>query len=227
MSTTHTEKAETSRPSAEIECEIDSKLIKRFVVDQDESAFIEIWERYNKYIWKLAFNYLYSKEDADEIVQDTFIRAHRSLTDFRSESCLKTWLFKIARNKCTHRYYYNRRRRKRDHHSLDTPLGADTARTLADLLPDENADPYQAAVRFETENMAGRFMSKLPDHQHMLLVLTLDNVPYDAIASQLATNSGTVKSRVSRARSCLRQKILEECPEIGTFKSSLEYTHRR
>src|SRR5688572_17146607 len=75
----------------------DAVLVRRFI-DGDESAFVEIVERHREKIYSVVGSFLKNRADAEEIVQDTFIRAYRGLVRFRGDSSLATWLHRIAVN---------------------------------------------------------------------------------------------------------------------------------
>ena len=88
----------------------DAELVRRFR-DGDESAFVEIMTRYRRKILSIALALIRNRADAEEIAQDTFVRAHRGLAGFRGDSSLATWLFRIAVNLSRNRYRYFCRRR--------------------------------------------------------------------------------------------------------------------
>src|ERR1700677_3557304 len=79
------------------EADYDAKLVNRFN-SGDEDAFVEIMARYRSKVSAIAFSHLRNHADAEEITQDTFIRAHRGLARFRGDSSLATWLHRIAFN---------------------------------------------------------------------------------------------------------------------------------
>src|SRR5215217_2635693 len=79
------------------EAALDAELVRRFN-SGDDSAFIEIMERYQRKIFTIVLGLLRNRADAEEITQDTFIRAHRGLGRFRGDSSLATWLHRIAVN---------------------------------------------------------------------------------------------------------------------------------
>ena len=84
----------------------DDELVRRFNAG-DESAFVEIMGRYRVKILYVAIDLLHNHADAEEIVQDTFIRAYRGLARFRGDaSLLATWLHRIAANLARNRYWY-------------------------------------------------------------------------------------------------------------------------
>ena len=208
--------ASTRRAMSAAEAERDFELIRRFNTG-DESAFVEIMTKYRDKIFSVALSLLRNHADAEEIAQDTFIRAHRALVRFRGDSSLATWLHRIAVNLARNRYWYFHRRRRHTTLSLDCALDADSNATLGDLLADKVADPAHEATTNEFVALVADCMDKL-DARHRE-VLTLRNVlhrSYDEIAATLGINVGTVKSRIARARQNLWALLAEACPEFST-----------
>jgi len=111
----------TAKAESAAEAAYDATLVTRFNAG-DESAFVEIMRRYHNRLFSLAHNLLRNAADAEEIVQDAFIRAHRGLANFRGDSSLATWLYRIALNLSRNRYWYFFRRRRQDSLSLDHSL---------------------------------------------------------------------------------------------------------
>ena len=205
-----TERALTSKAEAQR----DALLVSRFN-DGDESAFLEIMTRYREKIFGITFALLRNRADAEELTQDTFIRAHRALPNFRGDSSLATWLHRIAVNLARNRYWYYFRRRRQDTLSLDCPLGDEGDATFTDLVATEAPDPAREAVTSEFAALIGACMEKLePSHREILTLRSFLHQPYDEIAATLGINVGTVKSRIARARENLRLLLAEMCPEF-------------
>jgi len=193
----------------------DAGLIFRFNAG-DESAFVEIMERHRTKIFSITHALLRNHADTEEIVQDTFIRAHRGLARFRGDSSLATWLHRIGVNLARNRYWHSFRRRRHRTLSLDCALGEENGATFADLIASDAASPAQENSRTEFSELVATCMDQL-DSTHRE-ILTLRNVldrTYEEIAVALDLNVGTVKSRIARARHNLRVRIAARCPEFG------------
>src|SRR5471032_3103715 len=93
------------------EATLDSQLVSRFNAGE-ESAFVEIMNRHKARIFAAAMALLRNHADAEEITQDTFVRAHRGFSKFRGDSSVATWLHRIAVNLARNRYWYFFRRRR-------------------------------------------------------------------------------------------------------------------
>src|ERR1044071_6589443 len=142
------------------EAQYDAELVKRFN-EGDESAFVEIMTRYREKIFSVALALLRNRADAEEIAQDTFVRAHRGLARFRGDSSLATWLHRIAVNLARNRYWYFFRRRRHATLSLDCALDTDTNATFADLIASGAADPAHEAVTSEFATLVAACMEQL------------------------------------------------------------------
>lgn len=196
------------------EAAYDVTLIQRFHKG-DESAFVEMMQRYHGRIFGLANNLLRNAADAEEITQDTFIRAHRGLVNFRGDSSLATWLYRIALNLSRNRYWYFFRRRRQDSISLERPLTDESDATFADLIAADAQNPVQETVTQEFTDLIAACMEKLdPRHREILTMRNILNQPYEEIARALGINVGTVKSRIARARENLRKLLAEAAPEF-------------
>jgi RNA polymerase sigma-70 factor (ECF subfamily) len=215
--------ASSDASSSAQEARYDAELVKRFNAG-DESAFVEIMNRYRGKTFSIALALLRNRADAEEITQDTFIRAHRGLANFRGDSSLATWLHRIAVNLSRNRYWYFFRRRRQDSLSLDHAIGEGREGTFADLIAAETRDPAQESACNEFAALVAACMEKLDrSHREILTLRNVLNQPYEEIARTLRINVGTVKSRIARARENLRTLIAETCPEFEPEERGVEY----
>ncbi|HVS53586.1 MAG TPA: sigma-70 family RNA polymerase sigma factor [Opitutaceae bacterium] len=211
------------RHASRAEAVVDGALVQRFNAG-DETAFTEIVARHRERILALAERFLRNHADAEEIAQDTFIRAHRGLARFRGDASLATWLHRIAFNLARNRYWYFYRRRRHLTCSLDAPLGADTTATFGDVVATTEADPARQATVDEFSVLVTTCMEKLcAGHREILTQRNLFHRSYDQIAHALGTNDGTVKSRIARARGKLRRLMLAACPEFSADAAAAEW----
>ena len=189
---------------------LDRLLVDRFR-QGDQSAFEQMVSRYWGRIYAMVHQLLRNPEDAEEVTQDTFIRAHRGLVNFRGESAFSTWLYQIATNLARNRYWYWWRRRRDKTVSFDQPIGGDNETTLAEVIPAELETPEDATITQEFVNRIAECMGKLsPKHREILVLRNVKNLSYEEIAEILHISVGTVKSRIARARESLRAKMGDE-----------------
>lgn len=193
----------------------DADLVRRFRFG-DEDAFVAIVSRYRDKMFSIAFAHLRNYADAEEIAQDTFIRAHRGLARFRGDSSLATWLHRIAFNLSRNRHKHNFSRRRHTTLSLDCSFSDDSRETFADLIACDAPNPAREATACEFSEIVARCMEKLGDCQREILVLRNgQSQSYADIAETLGINIGTVKSRIGRAREHLRMLLAEAYPEMA------------
>ncbi len=205
---------EAKRAASRLAAAEDAELVRRFVAG-DEAAFTEIVHRHREKVFAIVSGMLRNHADAEEIVQDTFIRAHRGLAKFRGDSSLATWLHHVAVNLARNRYWYFHRRRRHATISLDCPISDDGAGTVSDLLPCANQGPTREAMTTEFHELVTACMDQLPSAQREILALrNILNHSYDEIAATLNIQVGTVKSRIARARGQLRTLMSQACPEF-------------
>lgn len=178
--------------------------------DGSRAAFDLLVDRHSGRLYQVAFGLLGNREDAEEVVQDAFIRAFRSLAGFRGESGFATWINRIVVNLARNRYHWNRRRGSNLNISIsDRPHGLDDDRDQEDLkIPDDKLSPEQLIGRAELEQTVLRGFDALPDKLRETLVLRhVEDMSYEKIAAVLACKVGTVKSRLARGREMLRELL--------------------
>ncbi len=189
---------------------MDRILVDRFK-NGDAAAFDEMVARYWTRIYSMVNQLLRNPQDAEEVTQDAFIRAHRGLENFRGDSAFSTWLYQIATNLARNRYWYWWRRKRDKSVSIDAPLGGDGDATLADIIPAEVETPDDIAVTQEFVARIGQGMERLSaKHREILTLRNIKNLSYEEIADILGISVGTVKSRIARARESLRAKLGED-----------------
>ena len=192
------------------EVALDNMLVERFK-SGDAAAFDQLVARYWDRIYAMVHQLLRNAEDAEEVTQDAFIRAHRALGDFRGESSFSTWLYQIATNLARNRYWYWWRRKRDKSVSLDAPVGPENDTTIAELIPAEQETPEDATVTQEFVRRVAECMDELNEkHREILILRNVQNLSYEEIAEILGISVGTVKSRIARARDSLREKLGDE-----------------
>jgi len=155
-----------------------------------------------------AYSLLKNREDAEEVTQDTFIRAQRGLETFRGDASFSTWLYQIATNLSLNRYWFWWRRKRHASMSLDQSLTDDEATSLHDILPSAEEDPGQVHATQELVNEVEGAMKRInASHREILTLRNVKNLSYEEIGEVLGISVGTVKSRIARARESLREAM--------------------
>ncbi|WP_076998301.1 RNA polymerase sigma factor [Variovorax sp. KK3] len=152
--------------------------------------------RLHRFIWRHIGHY----EDANDIVQQAFVAASQAIERFRGEAELSTWLYGIAMNLV--RNYLSRSPNRRYTFESDDKLEG---------VPGvEHEEPSAALARQQLLRELANSMAELPKSmQEVLMLVAVDEMPYEEAAAVLCVPVGTVRSRLSRARSVLRSKLAE------------------
>ncbi|HTL67421.1 MAG TPA: sigma-70 family RNA polymerase sigma factor [Lacunisphaera sp.] len=217
-------------PEASSNASYEAALVRRFN-SGDESAFTEIMERYHSHILALARRCLDNEHDAEDIAQDTFIRAHRGLNNFRGDSSLSTWLCRIAVNLARNRYWYFFRRGRHVTVSLNQPVAENQTLPLVEVVPADDPTPPRMAMQNEFVSLISNCLDQLEaQHRDILRRRYILHESYEEIGRSLNINIGTVKSRIARSREKLRRLVHHAAPEFGHhcsladfFESSRDY----
>ena len=189
------------------EVALDRLLVDRFK-NGDESAFNEMVSRHWDRIYGMVHQLLRNQQDAEEVTQDAFIRAHRGLVNFRGDAAFSTWLYQIATNLARNRYWYWWRRKRDKTVSFDQPVSADNDTPLSEVFVNEMETPDDITVTNELVDRIAESMEKLnPKHLEILILRNVTNMAYEEIAEVLGISVGTVKSRIARARESLRTLV--------------------
>ena len=176
----------------------------------DEGAFAEIVRGYQRRVYGVAMRMTRRHEVADDVSQDTFIRAYRSLDRFELGRPLGPWLVKIAVNLSIN-YLNGAARREQSLYTEDTPDGP----VEPAAKPDPSREPLESNPlrRLLSSEFAGALSSALdklsPEHRAVFLLKVDEGLRYDEIAETLSISRGTVMSRLFRARSRLKT-LLED-----------------
>lgn len=167
--------------------------------------FKDILYTYQNKVYNQAFRMLGNAEDAEEASSDIFLKIYHSLEDFRGDSKMSTWIYRIASNVCISRL----RKKQLDIRSLDEPIGDDDNATLADLVASDDATPESI---MESEEMAEMVRSKVnelhPDWAMAISLYHFDDLTYDEIAEIMEIPKATVATYIFRGRKQLAKKLM-------------------
>ena len=180
----------------------DSELIAQALND-NQKAFQELARKHRPSVYHIVFKIVRDKETADDLVQETFMKAFSALASYRPEYRFSTWLYKIAAN-CSIDYL----RKKRIHAlSLERPLENDQGSRPLDIA-DYSYHPERELVRKEQRMSIEEAINSLPDkYREVIIYRHKDDKSYEEIADLLGIPIGTVKARIFRARELLKKKL--------------------
>jgi len=175
----------------------DNEIISR-VLQGEQNAFAGLVDRYRNYVFTLVLRFIKNREEAEEVAQDIFIKAYRSLADFRRESKFSTWLYTIVNTTCITFL----RKKRLDTYSLDNEKVFEVA---------DNVDSGFSANQVEHKsriNMVTKAIALLnPDDAEVITLFYKGEQSLEEIGLILGVEPNTVKVRLHRARQRLKEKM--------------------
>jgi RNA polymerase sigma factor (sigma-70 family) len=175
----------------------DTEIIKK-ILQGEQALFAQLVQRYQRYVFTLVSRFTSNREDAEEISQDIFVKAYRSLADFRGEAKFSTWLYTVVRTSCI---TFLRKKQ------LDT-ISLDNERTLVQLENKEsgfNANIVEQKSRHAMLNAAIQLLS--PDDSQILTLFYKGEQSLEEIGRIMGLEPNTVKVKLHRARNRLKEKM--------------------
>ena len=174
----------------------------------DEQAFGILITHYQQMAKRVAQQILRTEEAAADAVQEAMIKVYRALPRFQ-EGNFRSWLLRIVTNTC---YDHLRRQKRRRALSLDELTeGSDSEASLGERAQDTVEDPETMALQSEQMQALLSAIDDLPAwHRHVVLLIDVHGMDYEEAAEQLGVPLGTVKSRLSRGRAALRDRLVRD-----------------
>ena len=170
----------------------------------DADAFEQLLLEHQKNVYNLCYRMANDPDDAMDLSQETFLRAWRCLDQYQFASAFSTWLYRLCSNLCID-FLRKRRRQQTVPLTFEDADGEEQTYAVPDPapLPEE-----QVELKLTRETLQAAMAQLLPEHRAILQLRVCEDLPYEQIADILDIQVGTVKSRLSRARTQLK-KILE------------------
>jgi RNA polymerase sigma factor (sigma-70 family) len=175
----------------------DNEIISK-VLGGDQQAYALLVDRYQRYVFTLTLRFLKTREDAEEVAQDVFIKVYRSLADFRGASKFSTWLYTIVNTTCITFL----RKKRLETHSLDNEKVFEAADSIDSGM---RANLVEQKSRIAMVNQAIQLLNT--DDAEVLTLFYKGEQTLDEIAAILAIEPNTAKVRLHRARTRLKDKM--------------------
>jgi RNA polymerase sigma-70 factor (ECF subfamily) len=176
----------------------DAELVRRTQAG-DQEAFRELYDRYHRQVLAVAVAMTGGSDDAMDVAQETFVRAHKNLPSFLGESSFYTWLYRIAVNVGID---FRRRQKRRSEVLQADPIEDDASD------PERTVDPSAEASRRELGARILRGIDELtPEHKAAIILREIEGLSYEDIARVMQCSKGTVMSRLHYARKKLQAKL--------------------
>jgi RNA polymerase sigma-70 factor (ECF subfamily) len=184
---------------------IDSELIAR-TKDGDPRAFDELVVKYSPRLYGLIYHMTSNHEDTNDLLQDVFSKAYRSVSYFRGKSSFYTWLHSIAVNMTIN---FLKKRNRRTHPSLNDP-DSSIENDPDFIAATSNGDPTRDVSIHELQKKLNVAMMKLSeDHRLVVTMFDIQGIPHAEIAKILKVSEGTVRSRLFYAHRQLQNSLQE------------------
>lgn len=156
----------------------------------DAGAFEEIFRAYADYVFNLTLRMIRSREDAEEVTQEVFIMVHRNLRNFKGQSSLKTWIYRIAVN-ATLNYLKKERVVRTKTVEYDEEVYA---------YPGKDEQTVRNTKEYNERVINALLAELTPDQRACILLRNMDGLTYEEIAQALNIDMNAVRSRIKRAR---------------------------
>jgi RNA polymerase sigma-70 factor (ECF subfamily) len=172
----------------------------------DHVAFARLMRRYNRRLYRLARAVLKDPAEADDVLQEVYLSAYRSLRQFRGDAALSTWLARLVLNECTGRLRRHHRRQN------VVPMVSSTNRPEVDTVAARDSElPDTAIARAQIRDILEHKLDELPEPYRLVFVLrSVEELSVQDTAQTLDIPEDTVRSRHFRARSLLREALAQE-----------------
>jgi RNA polymerase sigma-70 factor (ECF subfamily) len=182
-----------------MELDSDAVLVRR-ARDGDFDAFELLFERHRTLVYRFAYQMVPRRDDAEDIVQEAFVRAYQHLDRYRDEAKFTTWLLRIVTNLCTDQARMSQRRTALEQQEAQGALDWMTIGTTEDPIQNLEEDRRKIALR--------KALHALPSHHRTVIILRdIEEREYTEISQILSCTVGGAKLRVLRARRALKDRI--------------------
>ncbi|MBC8081323.1 MAG: RNA polymerase sigma factor SigW [Gorillibacterium sp.] len=172
----------------------------------DRMAFAGLVDLYKDKMFHLGYRMLGSPHEAEDVVQETFLRVYTNLDRYDEFQKFSTWIYRIATNLCI-----DRLRKRKASYSLDAEMPDGEGADWYSLLPSQQATPEEQTMLTETQESIRKAINTLPEKYKSVVILRyLQDMSLQEIGDVLDMPVTTVKTRVHRGREFLRKKLQSE-----------------
>ena len=191
----------------------DTKLLVKKAQNNNLAAFEELVNIYQNKVFVLCVRLAGNPDDAQDIAQEAFIKAYRSIGNFRNEADFGTWLHRITVNVWLN---YKRKNGGRQILSLDEPYPVEDGDSMRREVAAPDGDPLRELEEKEFRGLVRVALDNLSEEQRAVLVLReIEGYSYEEVSRMLGCSMGTVKSRLNRAREMMRRRMFELVKNSG------------
>jgi RNA polymerase sigma-70 factor, ECF subfamily len=189
-----------------------------------EEAYAWLIGEFHQPIYSLVYRIVADGADAADTTQEVFLKVFRGMRQFHGQSSLKTWIYRIALHEASNRRRWWFRHKARET-SMEPVEGAEPGTAIRDSLMDAGESPFDSVVRQEVRRHVEDELRKVAEPYRSTVILRdLEEMSYEEIAEITEVSLGTVKSRLTRGREALKQRLtayMEQTPPQRGSKASL------
>ncbi len=189
----------------------DFSLIDKATLEDDESAYADLMDRYKKPVYHMILKMVRNVDDAEDLTIEAFAKAFKNLKRFKKDYTFSTWLFRIATNNAIDFI----RKKKLETYSLNTSFSDDNGDSVNIDVEDKNLTPDQETINTQKIELVRMFVTKLPPkYQRLVKLRYFDELSYEEIATELEAPLGTVKAQLHRARELMYDLLKDKKKHI-------------
>jgi RNA polymerase sigma-70 factor (ECF subfamily) len=175
---------------------------------RDEHAFNELVETYGPRVYRLVLRMLGRRAEAEDMTQEVFVQVFKAVGQFRGDSKLSTWIYRVAINSCKNRSKYLMRRHDGAQDAFDLIGDHEPLHQAKGVTTGELSRPDQMVEGMQVERIVRAAIAELePDFREALVLRDIENLSYEEITEITGLAEGTVKSRIHRARTMLKELV--------------------
>lgn len=189
------------------EDETEAQFIARLVA-RDERAFNELVATYERRVFVLVFRMLGRRDEAEDVAQEVFVQVFKAIDQFRGDSKLSTWVYRIAVNLCKNRSKYLSRRHAGEQDDIDDVMDRQALTNAKGVSVGDVSRPDELVEGMQMEVLVKRAIAQVdPEFREVLILRDVEDMVYEDIAAVTGLPEGTVKSRIHRGRAQLRALV--------------------
>ncbi|MHA6481036.1 RNA polymerase sigma factor SigW [Paenibacillus sp. strain BS8-2] len=177
--------------------------LARLALKGDQQAFEELVDLYQDKLFHMAYRMLSNRQEAEDVVQETFLRVYKNLDRFDESLKFSTWIYRIATNLCI-----DRLRKRKPTYSLDAESSEYEGLDGYSMIPGDNRTPESELILSDTQRIIHQAMETLPPkYKSVMMLRYIQDLSLQEVGDILGMPVTTIKTRVHRGREFLRKKL--------------------
>lgn len=183
-----------------------------------EAAYAWLIGEFQQPVYGLVYRVINDPADAADTTQDVFLKVFRGMKHFHGESSLKTWIYRIALHEAANRrrWWFRHKAKETSIEPAESDGPSIGENAMQSALTDHADSPFDSVAHREVQHRVEQELRKVPEPYRTALILRdLEEMSYEEIAEVLEISLGTVKSRLTRGRDALRQRLAPYVREVG------------